>query len=259
MKHLAVVTLLLFPLMAIAEDQELAALFKNHKTNGTIILTSLDGISTFVHNDKRANKRFSTASTFKILNSLIALEEGLVSTAESVIKWDGTQYEYELWNKNQTLKSAFQVSCVWCYQKLARKVGSEKYRDYISSVSYGRLLDEFNETTFWLDNGLTISAVEQINFLKKVYSHSISFSSSSYETLREIMVVEESPSYTLRAKTGWAARVTPQVGWYVGYVEVKDNVWFFATNIEISSSKDLVLRKEITESALRIKGIIKDA
>ena len=51
----------------------------------------------------------------------------------------------------------------------------------------------------------------------------------------------------------------PQVGWYIGYIETKEDVWFFATNIKIISKKDLPLRQKLTREALVIKGIIKDA
>jgi beta-lactamase class D len=46
------------------------------------------------------------------------------------------------------------------------------------------------------------------------------------------------------------------VGWYVGYVETSKNVWFFATNIEIRSEKDLPLRIKLTKAVLQTKGII---
>lgn len=70
------------------------------------------------------------------------------------------------------------------------------------------------------------------------------------------MVIEETPAYTLRAKTGWAQRVTPQVGWFVGYIESGDKVWFFATNIEIVKPEDGRLRQEVTVEVLKLKGII---
>lgn len=63
---------------------------------------------------------FSPASTFKIPNTLIALNEGVV-TKDSVIVWDKKIREYESWNKDQTLLTAFKSSCVWCYQEFASK------------------------------------------------------------------------------------------------------------------------------------------
>ena len=187
---------------------------------------------------------------------MIALEEKIVLKKESIIKWDGTEYGIRSWNGDQTLASAYKVSCVWCYQRIAERIGAEKYRFYIDALGYGQISEVFNETTFWLDGSLKNSANEQVDFLKEVYRRSLPFSLSSYETLKDIMTEEESSLYVIRAKTGWAKRVEPQVGWYVGYVETKNDTWFFATNITINSIADLSLRKKITLEALRTKGII---
>lgn len=247
---------LLFSLAASANDKEIGKLFSQQNIEGTMVISSLQSKQTFIHNDARAEQRFSTASTFKILNTLISLEEKAIAGRDDVFKWDGHVYDFPSWNQDQTLASAFKVSCVWCYQELARKVGEEKYREYIKSLAYGELREPFNETLFWLDGSLQISVKEQIAFLKKVYLRLYPFSGHSYETLRQIMVVEKTPDYTIRAKTGWAARVNPQVGWYVGYVETPKDVWFFATNMVIRDVKDLPFRQQLTNEALRAKGII---
>jgi len=70
------------------------------------------------------------------------------------------------------------------------------------------------------------------------------------------MIVEENPQFTLRAKTGWAMRTDPQYAWYVGYVEPKGQIWFFAMNLDIKKKGDETLRKEITMAALKAKGIL---
>jgi beta-lactamase class D len=247
---------LLWSLSAVAEDQVLAGLFSQHGMNGTIVISSLHNEKTFIYNEHRANQKFSTASTFKILNTLISLEEKAISGKDDVLKWDGHIYDFPDWNHDQTLESAFKISCVWCFQELARRVGAEKYRNYLRESAYGELREPFVETTFWLDGSLKISAIEQVDFLKKVYLRALPFNASSYETLRQIMLVEKTPAYTMWAKTGWATRVKPQVGWYVGYVETPKEVWFFATNIEIRDEKDLPLRQKLTRAALQAKGVI---
>ncbi|MDZ7267883.1 MAG: OXA-198 family carbapenem-hydrolyzing class D beta-lactamase [candidate division KSB1 bacterium] len=247
---------LLFSGQAVAEDQAIAKLFAQRGIDGTIVISSLYGGQTFIHNDPRANHRFSPASTFKILNTLISLEERAISGKDDVLKWDGRTYDFPDWNRDQTLESAFKVSCVWCFQELARRVGAEKYRNYLRKSAYGELREPFEETTFWLDGSLEISAIEQVEFLKKVYQRSLPFSTSSYETLRQIMLVEQTPAFTLRAKTGWAARVKPQIGWYVGYVETSKDVWFFATNLAVHDEMDLPLRQKLTREALQTKGVI---
>jgi beta-lactamase class D len=241
---------------ASAEDADIAKIFTQLGVDGTIIISSLDGQHMFTHNDVRANQNFTVASTFKIMNTLISLEEKAISSKDDVFEWDGHIYDLPDWNHDQTLESAFKVSCVWCYQTLARRVGKEKYQYYLGKSAYGTLSMPYELTSFWLDGALKISATDQVAFLKKVYLRTLPFSTSSYDTLKKIMVVEQSPAYTLRAKTGWATRVQPQIGWYVGYVETSKNVWFFATNIEIQSEKDLPLRIKLTKAALQIKGII---
>ena len=247
---------LICPLPALAEDPELARLFSEQGVEGTIVLSSLRGGETLIHNEPRANQQFSPASTFKILNTLISLEEKVISGKDDVLKWDGQIHDMPDWNHDQTLESAFKVSCVWCFQELARRVGAEKYRMYLHEYAYGELREPFEVTTFWLDGSLTISAIEQVESLRKVYLGAPQFSASSYETLRAIMLVEQAPTFTMWAKTGWATRQDPQVGWYVGYVETPEDVWFFATYIDIRDEKDLPLRVKLTREALKIKGII---
>ncbi len=238
------------------EDFDLAHLFKSKGASGTIVISSLDGTSTYIHDDKRANDRFLPASTFKIPNTLIALEEGAIADEKEIIKWDGKDKGLPAWKKDQSLETAFPSSCVWFYKELAKRVGKEKYESYLGKIKYGNGLTGPDVTTFWLNGDLKISAVEQVSFLKSLYAKKYAFRSSSYEMLRKSMVVDQSPAYTVRAKTGWAQRVTPQVGWFVGYVESGDKVWFFATNIEIVKPEDSRLRQEITIEALKLKGII---
>ena len=247
---------LLISMQTVAEDEALAELFAEWGIDGTIVISALQSGETFIHNDSRADIRFTAASTFKILNTLIALEEKAISGNDDVFEWDGHAYANSNWNQDQTLESAFKVSCVWCYQGLARQIGSEKYRKYLRLSAYGELQEPFVETTFWLDGSLTISAIEQVDFLKEVYRHTLPFSPSSFETLRQIMIVEQTSTFTLRAKTGLAARTKPGTGWYVGYVETSEDVWLFAMNMDVHADNDLSQRLELTRAALSVKGVI---
>ncbi len=249
--------LLLFPRPATAGDPAIAGLFTRKGLEGTMVLSSLKSGRIFVHNDDRASRRLPVASTFKILNTLIALEERVATGKDHLIRWDGRRHDLADWNRDQTLESAFRVSCVWYYQELARRIGAEKYRDYLNRSGYGKLREPFDSTTFWLDGSLEISAREQADFLRQLYLRKLPFRGSSYETLREIMVAEKTPEFTMYGKTGWAASANPQIGWYVGYIETPDEVWFFALNMDVRSESDLALRKQLVREALQAKGIIK--
>lgn len=255
-KLLISVFLCCFSVFAHAEDMAIANLFSNEQVAGTILIESTRTGQRFVHNDSRSKQAFTAASTFKVLNTLIALEEGVIGGADSTIRWNGTFYENTDWNRDQTLETAFKLSCVWCYQELARRVGAAKYPAYIRSSHYGELREPFDGTQFWLDGSLTISAEQQVAFLKQLVSGHLPFRASSYDTLKSIMLSDETPHYRLFAKTGWATRNAPAVGWYVGYIETADDTWLFALNIDTRSDSDLPLRKQIALDAFRAKGIL---
>lgn len=239
-----------------AEDVAIAQLFTKAGVDGTVLIESVQTGQRIVHNEPRSQRAFTAASTFKLLNTLIALEEGVIAGADEIIRWDGTRYDIADWNHDQTLESAFKVSCVWCYQELARRVRAGKYSAYIRRSHYGDLREPFNETQFWLDGSLTISAEQQIAFMKQVVMRSLPFHTSYYETLKSIMLSDETPYYRLYAKTGWATRIAPAVGWYVGYVEAIGGTWLFALNIDTRNAADLPLRQKLVRDALRIKGIL---
>jgi beta-lactamase class D len=247
--------LLIAPLALPAEDPALAAPFTQRGLTGTIVLTSLKSNQTFIHNAPRARQRFIAASTFKIPNTLIGLEERAVENENSPFAWDGARHEFPDHNRDQTLRSAFRVSCVWCYRIIARRVGPERYRHHLRQMNYGRLTEPFDVANFWLDGSLTLSALEQIDFLRKLHRREFPFSRHAYDTLAAIMIADSGPGYTLRAKTGWSGR-DPQTGWYVGIVETPSDTWFFATNILVRSPADLPERIALTREALAAKGIL---
>lgn len=241
---------LLVAIPARAEDAAIDHLFRRAGVDGTIVIESLRSGKRVVHNELRAQKRYPAASTFKVLNTLIALEEGAISGEDAIFHWDGTPYSIANWNQDQTLDSAFKVSCVWCYQQLARRIGALKYPAYIQRSNYGQLREPFNGTQFWLDGSLKISAEEQVAFLRQVVERKLPFKTSSYDVLKKIMLSDETARYRIYAKTGWATGSTPSVGWYVGYVEANDEVWVFALNLATRDATDLPLRIQIAKDAL---------
>lgn len=238
-----------------AEGDGLAKIFSKRNAEGTIVISSLDGRTEYFSNKARSEKRFLPASTFKIPNTLIALEESVIANEKEIIKWDGEDKGWSPWNKDQSLETAFPLSCVWFYQELAKRVGNSKYLTHLDKLHYGNKITGPDVTKFWLEGDLKISAREQIDFLKKLYKDQLPYKNEHLKILKKIMIVEETTQYVVRAKTGWAMRIKPQLGWYVGYVETHGQVWFFATNIDIEKKSDSTYRKEITMEALKFKGI----
>ena len=262
MNRLIMLCLTLVPALvassAFCEDAALAKLFSDRALQGTLVLTNRDGSRSYVHNEARASTPLLPASTFKIPNTLIALDEGVI-TEKASLKWDGTDRGLPAWNRDQTLASAFKTSCVWCYQELAQRIGLKHYQAWLKKIDYGNANPGPGLTTFWLAGDLRISAQQQITFLKKLYKRELPFKASSYDVFRRIMLMEERPGYRLYAKTGWAGygeKDTPQIGWYVGYLETGTDVWFFALNMAITKPAEGAYRQQMVMEALKLKGIL---
>ncbi len=238
-----------------AGDADLEAVLAEQGVAGTVVIASLDGATVWVANEERAARRMSPASTFKIPNTLIALDAGAVA-ADEVIPWDGVDRGVAAWNRDHTLATAFPVSCVWFYQVLAERVGMERYRRDLAAMSYGNATPGPDVRTFWLDGDLAISALEQVDFLRRLQRRELPASERAVELLRRIMVVDQGPGWTLRAKTGWAGMFEPGVGWYVGTLERDGDVWLFAANLEVRSREDLPRRAALGRAALQRKGLL---
>ncbi len=104
------------------EEFDLSAFFEAINGPGSFVLMHHETGNTKIYNPARAETRFIPASTFKIPNTLIALETGIVDGPDFTLPWDSIanprgQYWPESWARDQTLRSAFQNSVVWYYQE----------------------------------------------------------------------------------------------------------------------------------------------
>ena len=224
---------------------------------GAFVLYDLNNDHYLRYNPERCAERFLPASTFKILNSLIGLETGVIPNENYAIQWDGTQYDIPAWNQDHTLKTAIQNSVVWYYEELARRVGREQMQHYVDAVGYGNQDISGQADAFWLYGALRISADEQIELLKRLYQDELPFSERSLRIVKEILVLEETSAYQLSGKTGAGQMGERHIGWFVGYVIENGNVYFFAANIEGTTwDANGVKAKEIALDVLRSIGLL---
>ena len=245
--------------------QDLSHVFKD--TEGAFVLYDLKNDRYVRHNEARCRRRFSPKSTFKIPNSLIGLEAGVLRDADSVIPWDRQKYPpqdnwnqepFRHWGRDHALRSAFKYSVLWYYREIALRVGQRKMKRFVAAFGYGNEDTSGGVDYFWLGGGLKISADEQVEFLKKFYAGRLPVSKRSVEVVKDILVVEKTPQYTLGAKTGGGPIAEgTYIGWFVGYLETRGNVYFFATNIEGSSFQGIREKRiEVTRRALAELGLL---
>ena len=113
---------------------------------------------------------------------------------------------------------------------------------------------------FWNYGEFGVSPENQIKFLRRLHRNKLPFSTASLSTVKNLMISEKTEDYTIRDKTGWTKRDGKDIGWWVGYVEREDNVYFFATRIikpvDERNPKFSRARKEITKGVFKEIGIL---
>lgn len=204
--------------------------------DGTFALYDLNKEEYILYNEKEFEVGTTPASTFKICNSMIGLETGVIKDENFVIKWDGKKRWNENWNADTDLKTAYKNSTVWYYQELARRVGGAKMKYWLDKVQYGNADTTGGIDKFWLDGGLRISPEQQIVFLQQLYENRLPFSQRTMDITKQIMIAKDTVNFKLRAKTGWGFEGKKSIGWYVGYVEANNDVYFFANRVETADS-----------------------
>ncbi|MBX2806490.1 MAG: class D beta-lactamase [Hyphomicrobiales bacterium] len=232
-----------------SEREDLAALFRNEGLEGcfSLYLPSTDSLT--LVNAKRAATRFTPASTFKIPNSLIALETGVVRDENEIIPYGGMPQPIKSWEKDMGLADAIKISNVPIYQEIARRVGIETYRRWLRTLDYGN--QDCGEVVdrFWLDGPLAISAVEQCRFLARLAQGQLPVSARSQTIIRKILEIESKNGRTLFAKTGWAFKA--QKGWWAGWIEHDGALLAaFALNINMQRAEDAPRRISIGKALL---------
>jgi beta-lactamase class D len=232
--------------------------FREMGVEGSILIYDSKNDRTYEHNRERNATPITPASTFKIFNAMVALETGIIPDDVAILTWDGVQREVEAWNHDTNLRQGFKNSTIWFYQVLARKAGHERMQQWIDRVGYGnRQIGAAEDIDhFWLDGPLQTTPKQQVEFLQRLYRNELPFSARTMDLVKDIMIFEQTPDYVLRAKTGWLRSTSPEQGWFVGYVEQNDNVYFFATNIDLKSAEDAPDRIEITRRCFNDLGLL---
>ncbi len=245
--------------------------------DGCIMLRDNNHEAVYYYNKDRCLKRFLPASTFKIFNSLVALETGVAPDEQLVIKWDSIPRKMDIWNKDMNMREAFKLSCVPYYQEIVRRIGPDLMQHYLDTCNYGNKNMGGGIDQFWLNDSLQISADEQVGFLKRLYFAELPFAERTQRIVKSMMLQEETPAYKLYYKTGWGIRTQSNVMWIVGFIEriqhVKEDEksmnksdirmypYFFALNFEApvsDTTKDWPsVRVSLLKDVLKDFGAIK--
>ena len=243
------------------EDKSLEKYFTENNVRGCFgLYNNATNQFTFYNKKRFTDSSYLPASTFKIVNSLIGLQTGVISSDSMVIKWDGVQRRIADWNKDLTMYEAFRVSAVPYYQEVARRIGKDRMEYWMDTVNYGAGAKDTAFQiktaidTFWLDNTLKLTPDEELGLVKMLYFNQLPFFKTYQEKVKKAMLFENETTYRLAYKTGWGKKENgDHLAWIVGWVEENNHPYFFVLNFESAD-----INADIPTIRMKIlKGILK--
>lgn len=217
----------------VVERADWSGYFDAAGVTGTFALRRVGSPETVVFGADRAQRPMIPASTFKILNTMVILETGVRGDVDQVVAWDGTDHGIAAWNRDHSLRTGIEVSAVWAFQELARRVGQDRMAEWVTRAEYGNADIDGGIERFWLSGDLRISPLGQLDFLERLVTGDLPFSSETMAQAKEIIVRERGDGWTWAHKTGTALAAEPTVGWLVGFTTRGDDAWVFALNVDL--------------------------
>jgi beta-lactamase class D len=203
----------------------------------------------------RDHRGFLPASTFKVFNSLVALQTAAVVDEHTIIPWDSTVRRPE-WDVDMDMATAIERSCVPWYQEVARRAGALRMQHWLDTVHYGNATMGDPIHLFWLQGELRITPMQQVYFMQKLNEERLPFEVKHQRTVKRILPGDSTATWRIRGKTGWAVRMQEEYGWYVGWVERAGRTAYFAINIDIRSMDDVPRRQTLTRLLLMKEGLL---
>jgi beta-lactamase class D len=231
--------------------------FSDVGSTGTFVGYDVEEYRIVASDITRSDEARLPASTFKVANSLIALETGVVADPDKdVFKWDGVKRDIAAWNQDHTLRSAIAASAVPVYQEIARRIGPERMQNYLNVLEYGNRNIGGGIDQFWLTGDLRISPIEQVDFIDRLRRGALTVSKRSQELVRDILPVNKVGDSVIRAKTGLLGAETgkPSVGWLVGWVEKSGSATVFAMNMDCRDPAQIAARMPVVQKCLAEMG-----
>jgi beta-lactamase class D len=204
--------------------------------------------------------RYAPGATFDIFNSLVALETGVVTDEKMPIP-------VAVPNAPDS-NAAAQVNIVEAFKKnntpatayITQKIGTAKMQFWIDSIGYGNKNIGEGTANFWQNNTLTISADEQLGFMKRLYFDLLPFRKSVQLSVREMMSQINNSVYAINYKTATVKdKSNNDIQWVTGWIEENRHVYFFTTVLKLkpggqSNEKTAV---DITNNILTHYGFFK--
>lgn len=219
-----------------------------------------------IYNQELALTRRSPCSTFKIISSLIALENGVIDPNDSTHIWSGEVFWNEDWNKDIDFSEAFHVSCVWYFREVIDEIGKDMMQDELNKLQYGNCdisdwggkLNTNNRnpalTGFWIESSLLISPKEQVEVLERIFGDNTNYLEETRNQLKQVMPLSEQneSNILIYGKTGMGKSYGIVVdSWFTGFADTSGKRIYFCVYLGETDNKDVSSTKA-KEIAIKI-------
>lgn len=229
----------------------IATLFQNVQTKGVFLIYDGQHLQKYGNDLSRTDTDYIPASTFKILNALIGIQHHQTSPDE-VFKWDGKKRSFASWEKDMTLSEAMRASAVPVYQELARRIGYSLMANEVQRVGFGNAMIGTQVDNFWLVGPLKITPAQEVKFVYALANQQLTFDQLTQQQVKAMLLVDEVNGTKIYAKSGWGMDVSPQVGWWTGWIEQPNGkITAFSLNMQMNKPEDGDARKRIVYQALQ--------
>lgn len=228
------------------------------KINGAAVIYDPTKNNYQIYNQESAFTERSPCSTFKIISSLIALENGIINPDDSTRTWSEEIFPNEEWNQDIDFSDAFHASCVWYFREIINEIGKDTIQKELNKLEYGncdvsdwegRLNTNNNNpalTGFWIESSLLISPKEQVEVMERIFGDNTAYSEKTLEQLKQVMLLPDQgeSDISIYGKTGMGTLHGIVVdSWYTGFADSADKRIYFCVylgetdNKEVSSAK----------------------
>lgn len=207
-----------------------------------------------IYNQELALTRRSPCSTFKIISSLIALENGIIEPDNSTRVWSGEVFWNEDWNKDIDFSDAFHASCVWYFREVIDEIGKDMMQDELNKLQYGNCdISDWNGelntnnhnpalTGFWIESSLLISPKEQVEVIERIFGDNTNYSEETRNQLKQVMLLSEpnESDILIYGKTGMGKNYGIVVdSWFTGFADTPEKRIYFCVYLGETENKDV--------------------
>ena len=214
--------------------------------NGSAVVYDATNRRYTMYNGDLAVTRSSPCSAFKIISSLIALENGIFEPEDSTREWSGEIFWNEDWNKDIDFREAFRTSCVWYFRQVIDDIGKDMMQKELDKLQYGncdisdwegRLNTNNNNralTGFWIESSLMISPKEQAEVMERIFGDDSEYSEETLNELKQVMLVSEQDraDISIYGKTGMGKAEGIVVdAWFTGFAEGAEGKIYFCVHL----------------------------